>query len=132
MISGGNSGIGRAVAALFAREGADVAITYLSERKDAEETATAVRAEGQRAILIEGDVASRDFCREAVARTVDELGALDVLVNNAAFQVHTASADWQRSSIRAADIELKSSPSIRARLQAVLPPGDGCSTRSER
>ena len=75
---------------LFAREGADVALAYLSERKDAEETATAVKAEGRRVILIEGDVASRDFCREAVARTVDELGALDILVNNAAFQVHTA------------------------------------------
>ena len=90
LISGGDSGIGRAVAVLFAREGADVALAYLSEREDAEETAAAVEAEGRRAILIEGDVASRDFCREAVARTVGELGALDVLVNNAAFQVHTA------------------------------------------
>ena len=89
LISGGDFGIGRAVAVLFAREGADVALAYLSDREDAEETAGTVKAEGRRAILIEGDVASRDFCREAVARTVDELGALDVLVNNAAFQVHT-------------------------------------------
>ena len=64
LISGGDSGIGRAVAVLFAREGADVALAYLSERKDAEETAAAVKAEGRRVILIEGDVASRDFCRE--------------------------------------------------------------------
>jgi len=89
LISGADSGIGRAVAILFAREGADVAIAYLSERGDAEETKAAVEAEGRRAILIEGDVSSRGFCREAVARTVRELGGLDVLVNNAAFQVHT-------------------------------------------
>ena len=89
LISGGDSGIGRAVAVLFAREGADVAIAYLSEDADAEETAAAVRAEGARAILIRGDVADRDHCHEAVARTVKELGGLDVLVNNAAFQVHT-------------------------------------------
>ena len=89
LITGADSGIGRAVAVLFAREGADVAIAYLSEDADAEETATAVRAEGARAILIRGDVTSRAHCEAAVARTVKELGALDVLVNNAAFQVHT-------------------------------------------
>jgi NAD(P)-dependent dehydrogenase (short-subunit alcohol dehydrogenase family) len=90
LISGGDSGIGRAVAVLFAREGADVAIAHLAEPRDAEETAAAVRAEGRRAIVLEGDVTSRDFCREAVARTVAELGGIDVLVNNAAFQVHTS------------------------------------------
>ncbi len=89
LITGADSGIGRAVAVLFAREGADVAIGYLSERHDAEETKAAVEAEGARAILIEGDVTSRAFCREAVARTVRDLGGIDVLVNNAAFQVHT-------------------------------------------
>ena len=88
LVSGGDSGIGRAVAVLFAREGADVAISYLSEDRDAEETREAVEAEGRRAILIRGDVASRDMCREAVERTVAELGKIDVLVNNAAFQVH--------------------------------------------
>jgi NAD(P)-dependent dehydrogenase (short-subunit alcohol dehydrogenase family) len=90
LISGGDSGIGRAVAVLFAREGADVAIAYLAEDADAEETRAAVEAEGRRAILIRGDVTDRGHCREAVARTVRELGRLDVLVNNAAFQVHAS------------------------------------------
>ncbi|MBL9059995.1 MAG: SDR family oxidoreductase [Mangrovicoccus sp.] len=90
LITGGDSGIGRAVAVLFAREGADVAIAHLAEDGDAEDTRAAVEAEGQRAIVLRGDVTSRDFCREAVARTVADLGALDVLVNNAAFQVHAA------------------------------------------
>lgn len=90
IITGGDSGIGRAVAVLFAREGADVAIAHLAEEADAEATRAAVEAEGQRAIVLRGDVTSRDFCRDAVARTVSELGALDVLVNNAAFQVHAA------------------------------------------
>lgn len=89
LITGGDSGIGRAVAVLFAREGADVAIAHLAEDADAETTRAAVEAEGRRAIVIRGDVSERDFCREAVARTVAELGRLDVLVNNAAFQVHT-------------------------------------------
>ena len=89
LITGADSGIGRAVAVLFAREGADVAIAYLSEDGDAEETRAAVEAEGRRAILLSGDVADRAFCEEAVARTVRELGKLDVLVNNAAFQVHS-------------------------------------------
>jgi NAD(P)-dependent dehydrogenase (short-subunit alcohol dehydrogenase family) len=89
LITGGDSGIGRAVAVLFAREGADVAIAHLVEDIDAEETRAAVEAEGRRAIVIRGNVADRDFCREAVARTVRELGQLDVLVNNAAFQVHS-------------------------------------------
>ena len=90
LITGGDSGIGRAVAVLFAREGADVAIAHLAEDADAETTRAAVEAEGRRAIVLKGDVTSRDFCREAVARTLAELGALDVLVNNAAFQVHAA------------------------------------------
>ncbi len=88
LITGGDSGIGRAVAVLYAREGADVAIVYLSEDEDAEETARAVEAEGRRALLIPGDVTDSAFCREAVERTVRELGQLDILVNNAAFQEH--------------------------------------------
>ena len=86
LVTGGDSGIGRAVAVLFAREGADVAIVYLDEHSDAAETKAAVEAEGRRAILLPGDVSDSSFCDEAVARTVRELGGLDVLVNNAAFQ----------------------------------------------
>ncbi|MFO1141368.1 MAG: SDR family oxidoreductase [Amaricoccus sp.] len=89
LVTGGDSGIGRAVALLFAREGADVAIAHLAEDADAEATREAVEAEGRRAIVLRGNVADRDFCDEAVARTVRELGGIDVLVNNAAFQVHT-------------------------------------------
>ncbi|HEX8351741.1 MAG TPA: SDR family oxidoreductase [Pyrinomonadaceae bacterium] len=89
LITGGDSGIGRAVAVLFAREGADVAIVYLPrEQVDAEETRTAVEREGRRALLIPGDVREPGFCREAVGRTVEEFGKLDILVNNAAFQQH--------------------------------------------
>jgi NAD(P)-dependent dehydrogenase (short-subunit alcohol dehydrogenase family) len=90
LITGGDSGIGRAVAVLFAREGADVAISYLSEHRDAEETKRAVEAEGKRCILIPGDVSDREHCRAAVEQTVKEFGALDVLVNNAAFQYHAS------------------------------------------
>jgi NAD(P)-dependent dehydrogenase (short-subunit alcohol dehydrogenase family) len=88
LITGADSGIGRSVAVLYAREGADVAVAYLSEHEDAAETKRAVEGEGRRCILIAGDVADSDFCAEAVARTVEELGGLDVLVNNAAFQEH--------------------------------------------
>lgn len=86
IITGGDSGIGRAVAALFAREGADVAIIYLEEHEDALKTEQLVRAEGRRCLLLSGDVGEVDFCREAVASTVDELGGLNILVNNAAEQ----------------------------------------------
>jgi NAD(P)-dependent dehydrogenase (short-subunit alcohol dehydrogenase family) len=88
LITGGDSGIGRAVAVLFAREGADVAIIHLAEPEDADVTRRAVEAEGRRCLVIQGDVARRAFCFEAVARAVKELGGLDVLVNNAAFQLH--------------------------------------------
>jgi NAD(P)-dependent dehydrogenase (short-subunit alcohol dehydrogenase family) len=90
LITGGDSGIGRAVAVLFAREGAEIAISYLDEHEDAKAAKKAVEAEGKRCILIPGDVSSRDACRAAVRQTVDELGGLDILVNNAAFQVHAA------------------------------------------
>ncbi|WP_439616165.1 SDR family oxidoreductase [Shinella sp.] len=88
LITGGDSGIGRAVAVLFAREGADVAIAHLAEGGDAKDTIAAVEAEGRRCIALSGDVKDKVFCRIAVKRTVKELGRLDVLVNNAAFQVH--------------------------------------------
>ncbi|WP_144639489.1 SDR family oxidoreductase [Bordetella genomosp. 13] len=91
LITGGDSGIGRAVAVLYAREGADVAIVYLNEDIDAKETAGYVEEEGQRCLLIPGDVRDPAFCREAVERTVKELGKLDILVNNAAFQEHAES-----------------------------------------
>jgi NAD(P)-dependent dehydrogenase (short-subunit alcohol dehydrogenase family) len=93
LVTGGDSGIGRAVAVLFAREGADVAIVYLSEDEDAEGTRRAVEAEGRRALLIPGDVTRSEFCREAVESTVQEFGRLDILVNNAAFQEHAASLE---------------------------------------
>jgi NAD(P)-dependent dehydrogenase (short-subunit alcohol dehydrogenase family) len=87
LITGGDSGIGRAVAVLFAREGADVAIVYLPEEQvDAEDTREAIEREGRRALLIPGDVRESEFCREAVAQTVEEFGRVDILVNNAAFQ----------------------------------------------
>jgi NAD(P)-dependent dehydrogenase (short-subunit alcohol dehydrogenase family) len=87
LITGGDSGIGRAVAVLYAREGADVAIVYLKEEQsDAEETQQAVEKEGRRARLIAGDVREAAFCRQAVKQTVSEFGKLDILVNNAAFQ----------------------------------------------
>jgi NAD(P)-dependent dehydrogenase (short-subunit alcohol dehydrogenase family) len=86
VITGGDSGIGRAVAALFAREGADVAIVYLCEHEDAEKTKKIVEREGRRAITIAGDVGSKEFCEETVQQTIDEFGRLDILVNNAAEQ----------------------------------------------
>lgn len=86
LITGADSGIGRAVAALYAREGADIAILYLCEHDDAAETKRIVEAEGRRAITIAGDVGDKDFCERAVAETVEKLGRLDILVNNAAEQ----------------------------------------------
>lgn len=86
LITGGDSGIGRAVAVAMAREGAKIAIVYLDEHDDARKTQKLVEDEGSRAILIAGDIASENFCEEVVRRTVDELGGLHVLVNNAAEQ----------------------------------------------
>jgi NAD(P)-dependent dehydrogenase (short-subunit alcohol dehydrogenase family) len=88
LISGGDSGIGRAVAVLFAREGANVAISYLEEHEDALETQRAVALEGQQCLLFPGDVADPAYCRDVVAKTIEGFGSLDVLVNNAAFQEH--------------------------------------------
>jgi NAD(P)-dependent dehydrogenase (short-subunit alcohol dehydrogenase family) len=89
IVTGGDSGIGRAVAVLFAREGADVAIVYLSEHEDAKETARWVEKEGRRCVLIAGDVKSAKVCDDAVEKTVKAFGRLDILVNNAAFQLHS-------------------------------------------
>ena len=86
LITGGDSGIGRAVAVYFAKEGVDVAVVYLNEHGDAEETKRQVEQEGRRCITIDGDIGQEDFCQEAVQRTVDDLGRLDILVNNAAVQ----------------------------------------------
>jgi NAD(P)-dependent dehydrogenase (short-subunit alcohol dehydrogenase family) len=87
--TGGDSGIGRAVAILYAREGADIAIVFLpEEQEDAKETAKHVRGEGRRCLCIPGDVKDPRFCEEAVRKTVDEYGMIDILVNNAAFQQH--------------------------------------------
>jgi len=94
IVTGGDSGIGRAVAVLFAREGADVAIVYLpSEQRDAEETREAVEKEGRRCLLLPGDVTDFAFCQAVVDRTVREFGRLDVLVNNVAFQEHAPSLE---------------------------------------
>jgi NAD(P)-dependent dehydrogenase (short-subunit alcohol dehydrogenase family) len=86
LITGGDSGIGRAVAIAFAREGADVGIVYLNEHSDAEGTKRLVEAEGRKCLLLPGDIGYESICRDAVERTVKELGGLDVLVNNAAEQ----------------------------------------------
>src|SRR3954452_11874454 len=94
LITGGDSGIGRAVAVLYAREGADVAISYLpEEQSDAEETAQVVRSEGRKCALIPGDLTSKEFCEELIERTVEELGKLDILVSNAAHQNRKKSLD---------------------------------------
>ena len=93
LITGGDSGIGRAVAVLYAREGADVAIVYLSEDEDAATTRRHVEREGARCIVVAGDVKDPAFCERAVRQCVDSLGGLDILVNNAAFQQHTASLE---------------------------------------
>jgi NAD(P)-dependent dehydrogenase (short-subunit alcohol dehydrogenase family) len=93
LITGGDSGIGRAVAIAFAREGADVVISYLNEDEDAQETAEWVRKAGKRALLVPGDIKSEEHCKELVAKAVDEFGRLDVLVNNAAFQRSRGSMD---------------------------------------
>ncbi len=86
LITGGDSGIGRAVAIAYAKEGADVAIVYLNEHEDAEETKKQVEEEGRKCVTIAGDIGDEQFCRETVEQVVEELGGLDVLVNNAAEQ----------------------------------------------
>ncbi|MFC4852147.1 SDR family oxidoreductase [Actinophytocola glycyrrhizae] len=103
LITGGDSGIGRAVAVAFAKEGADVAIAYLSEHDDAKHTADLVQAEGRRCELIPGDLADRDHCAAVVEQTVAALGGLDILVNNVATQEEVDAPEditdeqWQRT-----------------------------------
>src|SRR5207248_6332176 len=86
LITGGDSGIGRSVAVHMAREGADIAIVYLEERDDGRETQRCVEAEGRKCLVISGDVSREEFCKEAVDKTIEAFGGLDVLVNNAAEQ----------------------------------------------
>lgn len=94
IITGGDSGIGRAVATLYAREGADVAIIFLPvEKVDAEETRRQIESEGRQCLLIPGDVSKAKFCQSAVEKTVKKFGKLNILVNNAAFQQHQSSLD---------------------------------------
>ncbi|WP_313455303.1 glucose 1-dehydrogenase [Pseudomonas sp.] len=87
LITGGDSGIGRAVAIAYAREGADVAISYLDEHEDAQETARWVEAAGRKCLLLPGDLAQKEHCQAIVAKTVEQFGRIDILVNNAAFQM---------------------------------------------
>ncbi len=93
IVTGGDSGIGRAVAVLFAREGADVTVAYLDEHDDAAETKRCIEAEGRRCVLVAGDVKKPKFAEKVVAKTLDAFGRLDVLVNNAAFQEHAQSLE---------------------------------------
>jgi hypothetical protein len=87
LITGGDSGIGRAVAIAFAREGADVLIAYLNEDEDARQTARYVEEAGRKAVLMSGDISNEAHCQQLIRRAVDELGGLDILVNNAAYQM---------------------------------------------
>ena len=100
IITGGDSGIGRAVAIAYAREGADVLIAYLSEDTDARDTARWVEKAGRKAVLVKGDIGDERHCIELVERAVRELGRLDILVNNAAFQrTHEKLSDFSREEI---------------------------------
>src|SRR5215203_5263436 len=93
IVTGGDSGIGRAVAIAYAREGADVLISYLSEDQDAQDTAAYVEKAGRRAVLVRGDVSEPQHCRDIVAKAVEEFAKVDILVNNAAFQMNHESLD---------------------------------------
>src|SRR6476660_3962424 len=86
IVTGGDSGIGRAVAVAYAREGADVLISYLSEKEDAEEVKALIEGEGRKAVLISGDIQEPDHCRTVIQKALEELGGIDILVNNAAHQ----------------------------------------------
>jgi NAD(P)-dependent dehydrogenase (short-subunit alcohol dehydrogenase family) len=103
IITGGDSGIGRAVAIAFAREGADVLISYLDEHEDAQETARLVEEAGQKAILVPGDISDEQQCKDIINRAISEFGQLDVLVNNAAYQMsrdsiqEVSSEEWEKT-----------------------------------
>jgi len=92
LITGGDSGIGRSIAVLYAKEGADVAIVYLAAHEDANETKRLVEEKGRKCLLIAGDISSEKFCLETVQKVIDEFGKLDILVNNAAVQY--LEEDW--------------------------------------
>jgi NAD(P)-dependent dehydrogenase (short-subunit alcohol dehydrogenase family) len=92
-ITGGDSGIGRAVAVLFAKEGADIAIVYLSEDRDAEDTKKVVEQYGRKCLLISGDISKEKVCKNAVAKTIKQFGRIDILVNNAATQFESKSIE---------------------------------------
>jgi NADP-dependent 3-hydroxy acid dehydrogenase YdfG len=137
LVTGGDSGIGRAVAVLFAKEGADVAIVYLaSEQTDAEETRRAVKSAGTRCLLIPGDLTNARFCREVVEKAMEEFGRLDVLVNNAAFQESAETLEdisdeqFDQNSVRSSRCSARGSPrrsrqrtcsSPRRRIRATSP-----------
>ena len=93
LITGGDSGIGRAVALAFAREGADVLISYLNEESDAQETVRIIEKEGRKCIAISGDIQEESHCKRLVERAISEFGKLDILVNNAAFQMSRESLE---------------------------------------
>jgi NAD(P)-dependent dehydrogenase (short-subunit alcohol dehydrogenase family) len=103
LITGGDSGIGRAVAIAFAREGADVLISYLEEDEDAQGTARLVEEAGRRAVLVRGDISRSQHCRDVVAKAADEFGTIDVLVSNAAYQMthetveEVSDEEWQHT-----------------------------------
>lgn len=103
LITGGDSGIGRAIAIAYAREGADIVISYLNEHEDAKETARLVEKAGKKAVLIPGDIGDEDHCKLVIKTTIQELGGLDILVNNAAFQMsresiqEVSSEEWDRT-----------------------------------
>lgn len=103
IITGGDSGIGRAIAIAFAREGADVLISYLNEDEDARETAKLVEAAGRKAVLVPGDLREEAHCQQIIDKAVAELGGIDILVNNAAFQMsrqslqEVSSEEWDRT-----------------------------------
>ena len=102
LITGADSGIGRAVAIAFAREGADVLISYLQEQRTQRKTASWVEKAGRRAVPLQGDVSKEEHCKQLVARTVDEFGKIDILVNNAAYQAshelieEISAEEWDR------------------------------------
>ena len=109
LITGGDSGIGRAVAVLYAREGADVAVAYFSHDTDAEETKRAVEDEGRRCVLLKGDIGDPAFCQRAVADTTEQLGHLDIVVSNAAFQQRVD--DLEKLSVEQIEHTFRTPPS---------------------
>lgn len=126
LITGADSGIGRAVALAFAREGADVAIAYLSEHEDAKETQALVEEAGQRALLLPGDLADEQYCRNLVQQTVEQLGHIDILVNNAAYQDKSVESIEELSGerlLRAFQVNIIAMFHLSKVAQKHMPPG---------